>query len=824
MQMQAKLDDANVYINKLEKIIFDLRDKISNMHITQPETTQSKVKQPDYSKIIGMYNDIVETIKELEVFDLLNKKTQIKAALSKDIDYLDKMKSITFAAEEVGEVAADEINNIKKTMDIEDDEELDRVLKIIFFYVTNPFLKTISIYNETEQGGKYTEKNLTDYNFDEVFTTSSTDNTIANTQNVKSLLEMFKTDTDEGKNYIIFQYGLSGSGKTLGAKKIMEKIQQDMLINEPESDTLIYGKRGKLTLEHGAPVLKFVDKDYPNFTHHEINKEKNTLGFYFQEKVMENNENKVINKITIYNDKKESNLEIMYLNKSEFLKPTPFNKEGSSRGHRIHKYKKGNNNLYLCDLAGIEKVVDIIFKRLNETNYNENLNKELIQEELNGTRTLECIKAGEKITKTTYKMLDYLGRLLYSNIAVNINEAELEIYKNFILYHYIFPEGIHKQGTTSAVDIKHKTLDESRHRFDVIAESYFITHTLNELEKSLVEFKNNPTNPFKWNYYSKFNDGIKVEKILFNGFIKNSANDEEEEGHEQTLKFVSKLGEFDETHGGAQFGPNSQLPTNATDVSLSDTNTKLGVQPVNTLSTTEQPPVDATPRFDTPSLEQPVNSTDTTSNLNTTQQPPTTASTEATTSYDAVPVSSIDTTSNLATTQPIVEKSIDTTPSYDAVQPATTYKIDKEVVIENMVIDKGNEVTEQTGNFINKIINMDENSMFNLYLLSFIGINFAATQFALYLKKKMMEKEDFMKTKHKQKILTLLSMVISLIIAGITGATFIGLNNALIYIGAYALISSLDFFDLDEKYLDEDTDIEIYAWIIASIIFTFNHE
>ena len=95
--MQAKLDDANVYINKLEKIIFDLRDKISNMHITQPETTQSKVKQPDYSKIIGMYNDIVETIKELEVFDLLNKKTQIKAALSKDIDYLDKMKSITFA-------------------------------------------------------------------------------------------------------------------------------------------------------------------------------------------------------------------------------------------------------------------------------------------------------------------------------------------------------------------------------------------------------------------------------------------------------------------------------------------------------------------------------------------------------------------------------------------------------------------------------------------------------------------------------------------------------------------------------------------------------
>ena len=62
-----------------------------------------------------------------------------------------------------------------------------------------------------------------------------------------------------------------------------------------------------------------------------------------------------------------------------------------------------------------------------------------------------------------------------------------------------------------------------------------------------------------------------------------------------------------------------------------------------------------------------------------------------------------------------------------------------------------------------------------------------------------MEKEDFMKTKHKKKLLTLLSMVISLIIAGITGATFIGLNNALIYIGAYALISSLDFFDVDEK-------------------------
>ena len=457
--------------------------------------------------------------------------------------------------------------------------------------------------------------------------------------------------------------------------------------------------------------------------------------------------------------------------------------------------------------------------------------KKRIQDELDGKITVNGTseQTGQPIDpKTTYNMLGYLGRLLYStNHVVNINKAELAIYRHFILYHYIFPEDIPVNDVT-VVPRKRPPdyFKQCRQRFDVIAESYFITHTLNGLKESLINFDKNSkngNNNFEWNYYTQF-ENIKVEKILFNGFIKNSVDDAD--NHIQTLEFVSELGKMDveaQQGGGAQFGPNSQLPTNATDVSLSDTNTKLGVQPVNTVSTTEQPPVDATTRFDTPSLEQPVNSTDTTSNLNTTQQPPTTASTEATTSYDTVPVSSIDTTSNLATTQPIVEKSIDTTPSYDAVQPATTDKVDKNEVIENMVIDKGNEVTEQTGNFINKIINMDENNMFNLYLMSFIGINFAATQFALYIKNKLMEK-DVMKSQYKKQIVSFISLLISVTVAVMTGATFIGINNSLVYIGSYTLISSLDFFNVDEKYLDEDTDIEIYAWIIASIIFTFYHE
>ena len=99
-------------------------------------------------------------------------------------------------------------------------------------------------------------------------------------------------------------------------------------------------------------------------------------------------------------------------------------------------------------------------------------------------------------------MLDYLGRLLYSNIAVNINIAEHAIYKQFILYDYIFPNEIPLQGTTSAVDTNHEKLDESRHRFDVIAESYFITHTLNELEQSLIKFSKNSKDNFNWNYYT----------------------------------------------------------------------------------------------------------------------------------------------------------------------------------------------------------------------------------------------------------------------------------------------------------------------------------
>jgi hypothetical protein len=813
--MQNKLNDATNYINELEKIIFNLKDEISNSAIIQQE-----VNKPDYSQIISLFSDIVQTIQSKDEAWFNTTKEQMKVSINdNDTDYLNVMKETSLN----GEITFETIQTVIKIPDI---EELERVLKIIHFYVMNPFMRVISIFEEDDNDdSKYfniTNKQIitggqVEYSFDEVFTTSKIKTyTIADTKNVDSLLQMFNDNTTGSeKNYIIFQYGLSGSGKTFGAKKIIDEIK-----NNHVSDTLIYGKRGNLTntvTNTDVPQLKFTNNTF-TYTEEFVDKKSTT------DKL-----------VTIYGTNIDNTKtgQKKYLTKSAFIKSTDFNKD-SSRGHRIHHYKSGNNNLYLCDLAGIESVSEIIYREMKKNKHNIKISE--LQTELNNSE-----KDGEDV----YKFLEFIGRILYQPFkaeSLNWTSQQIGIYQNLILFKYIFSNWTYEQiKNIRQNENKKQILQEWRHKFDIIAESYFICHTLNNLENSLTTFNNQKTSKnFAWNFYSPFKN-IKIEKILFNGFVKNSVDDAD--NHKQTLKFVSNLGQppLDLRQpplvGGRQFGPNSQLPTNATDVSMLDTNTKQVGQPVNTFAVTEQSSVDVPTSFDTKqptdtsSLEQPTNPTDTMTNLNATlplEKPIEQQSLVSTnTSPNNDTVSPIDTPSP---EQPVVNEDksltlqpLDTTTTGYNDNVATTDKVDKNEVIENMVIDSANKATEESGNFINKIMNMDENNMFNLYLMSFIGINFAATQFALYIKNKLMEK-DVIKSQYKKQIVSFISLLISVTVAVMTGAIFFGINNALVYIGSYTLISSLDFFNVEEKYLDEDTDIEIYAWIIASIIFTFYHE
>jgi hypothetical protein len=484
----------------------------------------------------------------------------------------------------------------------------------LYGYLTNPFQVMIGVKNNVNTGVEINKdlvcteecikKNLkinkTSYDYFDNFYLPQTGahqyftNNDNNNDNIKTslhevseidaLIKLFSSAGKEEKNYILMHYGYSGTGKTVVADKIIEKL------NKSEAKLVetryTYGMKGIL---EGATYI--FNDDFTSDTK-VINHRKEFTS-----------DTKLINHKTELTELTEFDSDLKYkiLYGNKLFKETLNNKQ-SSRFHKCYIFEKGNNKLFFFDLAGSENQSQIISSGLTleekreyivkkgvygkdnkiiklynfivgkEKDKNLIYTKKSIYLEINRLSgynelelTLRKIIDSKTDSKTDSKILvtSLIGALqstydteVKEEISKAVKKIDIEqiINNDFdkfkgSLYKILYPPEKSKNkvvdGGILLESLLYKYISKKseglskKDRLHILLESYFITDSLKNLQRNLINFRSNPTKPISIKNIGLTENTTKFEKIVMFGFIR--TENSFDEGTTATLDFLNTI-------------------------------------------------------------------------------------------------------------------------------------------------------------------------------------------------------------------------------------------------------------------------------------------
>jgi hypothetical protein len=341
-----------------------------------------------------------------------------------------------------------------------------------------------------------TETPLRKYTFDNFYLPKNTDEAYPNLHRVPeldALIQRFRDAKD--KNFMLLNYGYSGTGKTFTAKNIIRHIYEHNKRSIRIQKFAIYGK--KLTYLIEDQIFSF-----GGFTHAVIPLDD---GIFSEEK--KQNEQKDIDRVPKFSD----TILLNCLSESKLYKPSLNNPE-SSRFHLLYKITHANTDnksvLYFYDLAGFEHPMSIIKEGINDKDMKKNITAKQFTDELSENSTILLLWLKKKFVP--YDTL----------FGIDINFARYT--KERILMSYIFKDEI-KKYTNRTDFVKEVKKRENQRRYldklDLVLESYFIIKSLDELKEQLGKFKVNDKHKIDCKYFN-LPKGIEFEKIVMFGYLR----------------------------------------------------------------------------------------------------------------------------------------------------------------------------------------------------------------------------------------------------------------------------------------------------------------
>jgi hypothetical protein len=349
-------------------------------------------------------------------------------------------------------------------------------------------------------------------------------NSLYRVSEIYSLIDRFNNEQGDN-NYILFNYGFSGTGKTNVARGVIRNLKG---LSGPgvqlESIEATHGFLGKF--KSGSSV-EF--KSIPS-----------------SRKVQYTFKSESFDSINAFNAFKEfSHYSGLAVNSVDINIPfasykETMNNKNSSRFHVYYKYTlkntQGTNTLYFFDLAGSEKSSDI-FKHAFASNDKSITDDVVIDELLKNPTNYFGLLRGDK-TKNT---LTSLSKEINNKTNTFIFEKAQTQKQYTKVFKYIF--GLAPGTTVESKDIndmqKETTMQTIRERTQILLESFYIHHSLNKLKESLLNYSQTTQNR---TLQAIPEVGIKenlenVQKICMFGFIRNDKLD----GAQHTLDLLSEL-------------------------------------------------------------------------------------------------------------------------------------------------------------------------------------------------------------------------------------------------------------------------------------------
>ena len=380
-----------------------------------------------------------------------------------------------------------------------------------------------NVYLPLESDKQYLTENEQNYNNNSQIGENEKEiypNSLYDVAEVNSILNRFLEDTGTN-NFMIFNYGFSGTGKTNMAKAFIQKLIGTENVKF-EKKEYTYGMAGKLIPKKTRLNNKIITR--PEFY---IYKE-NTSDLDYTSATMTVKHRYDSNDERFKSPENTDPLDQQLLEEQPLYKTT-INNEHSSRSHTVFIFKTTtedvDNTLYFYDLAGSEDTFEMITSSIGPgyekyLSYNEDERKKFLTQLSNSSILTRFYKTINGIRKKEVSVNDIFG-------SKNKN--------NQLILAYVGMEWL-KDPT------EHLPLQTVKDRFFSVLESLYITHSLKQLTDKLEVYKNDLVNTLpeipELGIYNKIPN---VSKILMIGFVRNDLGSVFEVGNKKTLDFMSSL-------------------------------------------------------------------------------------------------------------------------------------------------------------------------------------------------------------------------------------------------------------------------------------------
>ena len=398
-----------------------------------------------------------------------------------------------------------------------------------------------NVYLPLESDKQYLTENEQNHNYNTQIGENEKEkiypNSLYDVAEVNSILNRFLEDTGTN-NFMIFNYGFSGTGKTNMAKAFIQKLMGTKNVKF-EKKEYTYGMAGKLIPKKTRLNNKIITR--PEFY---IYKE-NTSDFDYTSATMTVKHRYDSNDERFKSPENTDPLDQQLLEEQPLYKTT-INNEHSSRSHTVFIFKTTTGNtLYFYDLAGSEDTFEMITSSIGPgyekyLSYNEDERKKFLTQLSNSS-----------ILTRFYKTINGIGKK-----EVSVNDIFGSQPNNQLILAYVGMEWL-KNPTEKL------PLQTVKDRFFSVLESLYITHSLKQLTEKLEMYKNDPGNTLpEIPELGIYNEIPNVSKILMIGFVRNDLGSVFEEGNKKTLDFMSSLyiKDFECKLGGSdRFSPLDQL-------------------------------------------------------------------------------------------------------------------------------------------------------------------------------------------------------------------------------------------------------------------------
>ena len=383
-------------------------------------------------------------------------------------------------------------------------------------------------------------------------------NSLYNVREITGLIDRFTTEKGTN-NYLLFNYGFSGTGKTNVALGIIRLLKEKSELKEikithgalgkfssPEEGFKVTLKDGKSAKgvygKRGGEKNKYSNLD-PIQPESDQKKEKTPISKTFSVKhelFIGGNADEVINAFNRQN---------IIKNTVDFdLYKKTMNNKKSSRFHMYYKFTHDENSLYFFDLAGSENIGDIFTHDLMD--YTDKLSETDVVDTLLGSidSVYNVLQASTQEEVVNQLVLDHGLNKSY----MIKRDGELLLYTD--LFRFLTKEKIttEKKSKKSVLNTRKKDGNgqtiaelfsgingkEVQRELHILLESFYINYSLHTLQNELMNY--NESSEYNLNAIPAIGlpkDLQDVKKICMFGFIRNDKLD----GARDTLDFMDKL-------------------------------------------------------------------------------------------------------------------------------------------------------------------------------------------------------------------------------------------------------------------------------------------